>query len=92
MVWITAKRLWGHHLGCVPGQEERTFRDLFYEEHGRHPDQEEHNIRFPPGTKLKVPGHPGCPADGFALEGIGFTVKDNPPMTEMMTITVTAHT
>ena len=66
---------------CVPGQEEKTLHDLALEQHANRPDQEEHDIAFPEGSKLKMPDHPGCPTQGFALKGVSFTVTNNPPMT-----------
>lgn len=81
----------GDVLVCVPGQEAKTFRDLFYEERSKHPDREDHDVRFPEGSKLKVPDQPQYPPEGFALEGISFTLRDNPPRTTEFAVRADDH-
>ena len=83
--------LTGDVLVCVPGHEAKTFRDLVYEERSKHPDREDHDVRLPEGTRLKVPDQPECPPEGFALEGISFTLRDNPPLTTEFAVRADDH-
>ena len=81
----------GPALVCVPGHEEKTFYDLALEQHASRPDRGDHDIAFPEGSRLKVPDHPGCPTQGFALKGVSFTVTNTPPMSTEFAVRANDH-
>ncbi len=83
--------LTGDVLVCVPGQEPKTFRDLVYEERSKYPDREAYDVQFPEGSKLQILNQPEYLPEGFALDGVSFTVIDIPPLTTELAVRADDH-
>ena len=75
----------------IPGQEAETLQKLTDEEWSQHPDQEQYDIQFPEGSILTVPDYQEYPTHGYAIAGMSFKVKFNPPIEEEIIVRADDH-
>lgn len=75
----------------IPGEEAETLQKLADEEWSKDEEKEKYDIQFPEGSVLTVPDYPEYPVHGYAIAGVSFKVRFNPPMTKEIVVRADEH-